>query len=151
MTSCSQRCRRTPLLMFRALKLSRCLCIWVKPFISCSEMKLLTGFQCPLMQNSSSALLVCWLSKYFFKCTSVFIFLVLRILAVCQSCLFQVGGFTACLTLLLSQGCWKILSCWCTYFKGFFFFFAFLKENPDLGLLEEIMRTKLSIYSPLGN
>lgn len=49
-------------------------CIWVKPFISCSEMKLLTDFQCPLMQNSSSAWQVCWLSKYFFKCTSVFIF-----------------------------------------------------------------------------
>lgn len=134
MASCSQRCRRTLLSIFHALKLSRCLCLHLsQTFISCSEVKLLTDVQCPLMQNSSSAWLVCWLSKYFFKCTSVFIF---------------PGPENPCCLSELSVPGWGFhCMLHCSVVTGLlinfgllmYIFFAFLKENSDLRILKEMI------------
>lgn len=89
------------------------------------------------MQNCSIAWLVCWLSKYFFKCTSVFVlpdpenpFCFVR--AVCTRFGVSLHALLFC--------CYRVTAKFWTADVHFCrVFLVFLKENSDLGLIKEVM------------
>ena len=105
-------------------------------------MKLLTDFQCTSMQNCSITWLVCWLSKYFFKCTSVFV-----LPGPENPCCFVRTVCTRFGVSLHAFYYYRITAkFWTADVRFYRVFLGFLKENSDLGLVKKLCETSLAYF-----